>query len=192
MNSKLARGMTVINLADGVTLGKIDHVYLDPEAREVVAFSFRSGGSFLGGKTTHLVEIGDVHGIGPDAVTLSSAEPVRDTLAVAGKTDGLIDLEDMLHRTVVTEGGAVIGRINGMLFDTTSWQLLSLSVPQSAAYQTGTIDGAAVRRIGDEFVVVADPELSRAEAQSSPAIERETSPRMLHRVVDLEPVRQIG
>ena len=116
MTTKLARGAAVISLADGKKLGTVHRVYLDPVRKEIVGFTFVHGGGLFGGKTSALIDVGDVHAFGPDAVTVPDASVVHSDLAIGGKCDGLVDLEDLLKREVVTEGGAILGTITGIRF----------------------------------------------------------------------------
>ena len=82
MTTRLVKGTPVISLADGSTLGAIDHVYFDPARLAVVGFTFHKGGLF-GGGTSGLVEIADVHAFGPDAVTISDISVVASNI-IAG------------------------------------------------------------------------------------------------------------
>jgi sporulation protein YlmC with PRC-barrel domain len=155
MSGKLSKGTTVVSLESGATLGKVDHVYLDPATKELVAFSFATG-SLLSGKVSHLVDIADVHAIGPDAVTLGDTSAIHDLLAVEGKCDELVDLDTLIKRNVITEGGEALGQVAGLDFEADSYRLVRLHVSPGLLKENSVIPGHAIRNIGDEMIVVAD------------------------------------
>jgi sporulation protein YlmC with PRC-barrel domain len=155
MFTRLVKGTAVVSLDDGAKLGKIDHVYLDPARKEVVGFSFQSGGGLLGGRTSHMVDIADVHGIGQDAVTLNDAAVVKSELAVAHRRDDLIDLEDLLKRKVITESGTVVGQVAAIEFGSDTFRLTEIKVSPGFFKTEAMIQADEIERIGDELIVVA-------------------------------------
>jgi uncharacterized protein YrrD len=106
MIPKLVRGTPVVSLADGATLGVVDHVYFDPQRLAVVGFTFHQRAGLLGGGSSGLVDVADVHAFGPDAITVADVSAVRSDLAIAAATADLVELEALVGPAVVTEGGA--------------------------------------------------------------------------------------
>lgn len=163
MSSTLVKGTAVVSLADGAKLGIIDHVYLDPRRKEIVGFTFHQGGVF-GGKSSGLVEIDDVHAFGPDAVTVDDLSAVHSDLAVNTRCDDLMDLEDLLKRKVMTEGGTFVGQVVSIRFGHDSHCLSGLEVSPGLFQDRRLIPGDAVEHIGAELVVISDtvyrPEVS--------------------------------
>lgn len=155
MTTKLIRGMPVISLADGAALGVVDHVYLDRERLAVVGFTIRHRGGLLGGGPVGLVDIADVHAFGPDAVTIDAAAAVRSEVAVAAAVAPLVELEALLGRGVVTEGGRSLGRVVEVIFDEGSHQLLGLEAAEDG--ERRRVAASAVVTVGEELVVVAEP-----------------------------------
>ena len=166
MATKLVKGRTVVSLADGVTLGAIDHVFLDPERKEIVGFSFHKGGGLFGERTGGLVDVSDVHAFGPDAVTIGGVAAVHSELAVDVRCSGLVDLEDVLERTVITEGGTILGRVAAIRFAQDSHRLEAIEVDVGPEHDRRLVPGEAVAQIGAELVVVADE--APAPATSAP------------------------
>lgn len=162
MNSTLTKGTPVISLDTGVTLGKIESVYLDCDARRLVAFSFSSGGGLLSSKRGHIVEIDDIHAIGPDAVTLDDARAVHDLVLMDGKLQHLVDLDQVVKRTVMTDAGANLGRIVGLDFDPDTFRLQRIRVEDKGRDGEHMVDGGDIVSIGEEVIVVADPATARA------------------------------
>ena len=156
MSIRLAKGTPVVSLGDGAKLGTIDHVYLDPARKEIVSFSFQRGGGLLGGKTSSVVDVSDVHGIGPDAVTLSDAGAVKIEVAVGDKRDGLVDLEDLVKRKVITESGTYVGQVSRIEFGADTYRLTQIEVSPGAFKTHALIDADEIEHIGAELVVVSD------------------------------------
>ena len=156
MVTKLVKGTAVVSLADGAKLGAIDHVYLDPQRKVIVGFTFRHGGGLFGGETSGLVDVSDVHAFGADAVTVDDRSVVRSDLAVDVRCDDLIDLEDLLKRKVITEGGAVVGQVASVRFGQDSHKLTAIEVSPGFFRDHRLIAGDEVRHIGAELIVVSD------------------------------------
>ena len=155
MHASLSRGTSVVSLEGGATLGKVDHVYLDPEHKELVALSFKTGG-VLRPKSSHLVELDDIHAIGPDAVTVPDPSVVRDPLAVDRHCDELIDLEQVIKMEVMTEQGRSVGYAVGVSFNERTGRLAWLDVAQGPLQGKRRVPGSAVIHIGEDVIVVAD------------------------------------
>jgi uncharacterized protein YrrD len=167
MSTKLAKGTAVVSLADGTKLGTIDHVYLDPRRKEIVGFSFHQGGLF-GGKLAGVVDVGNVHAFGPDAVTIDDASAVRSELAIDARCDGLIDLEDLLKRGVITEGGTAVGQVAAVRFGQDSYRLTAIEVAGGLFQGTRVIAADQIAQIGAELIVVADAVVTGATGDASP------------------------
>src|SRR5919107_2881156 len=165
VTTRLVKGTPVISLADGSTLGTIDHVYFDPEHLAVVGFTFHKGGLF-GGGTSGLVEIADVHAFGTDAVTITDVSVVHNDLALEARRGDLIDLEELLKRKVMTESGTCLGHVGAIQFGDASHRLTALDVIATGSSEHGSIPGEEIRAIGDELIIVADPSaVTAAEAR---------------------------
>ena len=158
MTTTLVKGTPVVSLADGSTLGTIDHVYFDPERLAVVGFTFHQGGGLFGGGSSGLVDTADVHAFGPDAVTIDDVAVVHSELAVDARRADLLDLEALLHRDVITAGGMRIGHVGAVLFGDVSYRLSAVDVVGSGADARVRIGAEAIRTIGEAWIVVADPD----------------------------------
>ena len=165
MSTKLVKGTAVVSLADGTKLGTVDDVYLDPNRKEIVGFSFHQGGGLFGGKTTGLVDVSDVHAFGADAVTINDVSAVRSELALSNQRDELIELEDLLKRKVLTENGVAIGQIVSVRFEQDAYRMTGIEVSPGFFKDNRVIPGEQVVQIGEELVVVAD-------AVCAPPVER--------------------
>jgi uncharacterized protein YrrD len=158
MTTKLVKGTPVVSLADGTTLGAIDHVYFDPHRMAVVGFTFHQRAGLFGPETSGLVDISDVHAFGPDAVTVDDLSVVRSELAVETGHDDLVDLEDLIKRDVMTENGTRIGHVAAIQFGDHSHALVALEVTANGAASRRRISAGEILTIGPELVIVRDRE----------------------------------
>jgi uncharacterized protein YrrD len=156
VSTKLVKGTAVVSLADGAKLGTVDHVYLDPARKEIVGFSFHQGGGLFGSKASGLVDVSDVHAFGDDAVTVSDVSTIRSELALSAQRDELIELEDLLKRKVLTEGGVFVGQIVSVRFGHDSYRLTGIEVSPGFFKDNRVLPADSVRQIGSELVVVSD------------------------------------
>jgi uncharacterized protein YrrD len=156
MTTKLVKGTPVVSLADGTTLGTIDHVYFDPGRMAVVGFTFQQRGGLFGGGASGLVDISDVHAFGPDAVTVDDVSVVRSELAVEAHQGDLLDLDDLLRRPVMTAGGRRLGRVAAIQFGDASHALLGLEVAGDRSRTSRRVAAREIASIGPELVIVGD------------------------------------
>ena len=157
MTTKLVKGTPVVSLADGATLGTIDHVYFDAQRLAVVGFTFHQRGGLFGGGSSGLVDISDVHSFGADAVTVDDVSVVRSELAVDASDRNLLDLETLLNRTVMTANGTLVGRVAAIQFGDSSHALTALDVIGEGSDDHGRIAASEIQTIGPELIIVADP-----------------------------------
>lgn len=166
---RLSKGTPIVSLADGTKIGAVDKVYLDPERKEIVGFTVAKGGiGPFGGGLAGLVEVGDVHAFGPDAVTVDDGAAVRSEFAVGSRLDGLVELGSLLGRKVVTAEGVALGGVAAVRFGEASYKLLALEVSPGPFQEHQEVAGAAVATIGEELIVVDESLLLRDEGRPTP------------------------
>jgi sporulation protein YlmC with PRC-barrel domain len=180
----LTKGTPVVSLADGTRLGTVDHVYFDPESKSVVGFTFHQGSGLFGRGSSGLVDITDVHAFGADAVTITDVSAVRSELAVESRKEALLDLETLLHRTVMTESGTQVGRVRAVQFGDASYHLSGLDVVSEDDHQPVHITSDRIQTIGEELIIITDAPSARAVGQAEV--------RQPLRVVTQRPVAQPG
>ena len=169
MTTKLVKGTPVVSLADGTTLGAIDHVYFDPRRMAVVGFTFQQRGGLFGGGACGLVDISDVHAFGPDAVTVDDVSVVKSELAVEAHHGDLLDLEDLLQRPVMTAGGRRLGRVAAIQFGDASHALLGLDVAGERSRTPRRVAAREIASIGSELVIVGERVPAAAAVKAEPA-----------------------
>lgn len=152
--TKLVKGTAVVSLGNGAKLGAVDHVYLDPRQKRIVGFSFHQGGLFA--KTSGVIDIADVHGIGPDAVTIDDVSAIRSDLVLEAKGRDLVDLDDLLGRKVITAGGSLVGKVAAIRFGEDSHALVGLDVVPGDHQEHRLVPADRIEQLGTELIVVAD------------------------------------
>ncbi len=185
MTTKLVKGTPVVSLADGATLGMVDHVYFDPERLAVAGFTFhqRAGLFGVGGGSSGLVDISDVHSFGSDAVTVRDVSVIRSELAVDTDDRGFLDLETLLNRTVMTDSGTTVGRVAAIEFGDSSHSLVALDVVSEGSDDHGRILASEIQTIGPDLIIVADP--------SAAAFSLRAAPRRILRTVTSAPTQHV-
>jgi len=181
MSCMLAKGTAVISLDTGLTMGKIENVYVDCGSRQLVAFSFGRGSTRLGRRGGHFVEVADIHAIGPDAVTLDDARAVHDLVLMDGATRNLMELDQLVKRDVMTEGGVRLGYIVGLDFDPDTYLLIQISVDDRRRAEEVVIAGSDILNIGEEIIVARQPAPSSGRSDQVRRAARTPMPLVLDR-----------
>ncbi len=185
MTTRLVKGTAVVSLADGATLGVIDHVYFDPARLAVAGFTFHQrGGLFgVGGGSSGLVDISDVHAFGADAVTVRDVSVIRSELAVDADNRGYLDLETLLNRPVMTDSGTTVGRVAAIEFGDASHALVALDIIGEGSDEHGRVLASEIQTIGPDMIIVGDP--------SAATVSLRAAPRRILRTVDIAPSQRV-
>lgn len=170
MNSKQLTGLAIVGIADGTIIGRVSQTLFDPEAKRVVGFA-TTGDVPADGR---MIDVAEVHSVGPDALMVDAAAAVRGakTGAAAG---GLVPLDDLVKRKVVTEGGTFVGEVASLEFDERRFDLTEVEV-STGFFKTNTrVPATQLVSVGDDILVVADAVCADAEpepATAEPTAER--------------------
>jgi uncharacterized protein YrrD len=164
VNSKEVKGLAVINLTNGVKVGELERVFLDPKKKHVVGFVIDPGSGLLSPEASLLADTIEVHSLGSGALTLDSATPRGgDTSARYGD---LIDLATLHGRQVFTVDGSYLGTIGSASFDERSFMMSAIEVSGGLFESNQEIPISQIMTIGPEVVVVA-AEAARSGAPTS-------------------------
>lgn len=106
MNTDELKGRPVITIEGGEKMGQVSDAVFDLGQRRLVALLVSSGGLIGGSK--HTIEVGAIHRIGPDAITVQSRGKLREGEHVP---DGFVRLSDLRKRAVITESGQELGAL---------------------------------------------------------------------------------
>ena len=112
VRARQLNGRTVVDMEAAEKLGRLDKIIFDPAARRVVGFLVARNIESLFRPATHLyVPAAAVHAIGPDAVTVRHGAPDTDY----ERLENLPRVSDFIGRTVISESGRWLGRIDDVL-----------------------------------------------------------------------------
>ena len=170
MNASSLKGRPVISIAEGSSLGKIDDVYVDPDALAVLGFFVESA---IPGDAVYL-DPGDTRSFGDDAVMVENRAALRGE-ATRARIGSLINLDDVLNRAVVTESGAQLGAVAEIDIEPPSAAFTQIVVSPGLLKSNWAIPIDQVRAIGPEFVIVSDAAEPAPVPDEPPAID-EPSP----------------
>lgn len=135
-------GNPVMDTSTATTVARLQAPILDPAGRRVVGFRV---GRSKGSGNVLLWE--SMTGLGPDAVTVASAEALSDPPAEV--KDRAHRRLDVLRRRVLTEHGHLLGKLRDIEFDPADGHVTSLMLKDSF------VDGGRLLGIGRYAVVVA-------------------------------------
>ncbi|GAB6900138.1 PRC-barrel domain-containing protein [Kineosporia succinea] len=135
-------GNPVMDTSTATTIGRIEAPVVDPATRHVVGFRVKKSQG-----PGNVVLWSALAGLGPDALTVGSAEAVADPPAELKDRSG--KKLDLLKRQVLTEHGHPLGKVRDVEFDPSDGRITSLLLKDSF------VDGARLLGIGRYAVVVA-------------------------------------
>ena len=170
--TKEFQGKLLISVTDGKNLGEIKDVYLDKEAKEVIAVYLGKTG--LLSRKTHLIHIDEIRLFGTDAWLVNGSDKIVGKEEVEG-SDQFILAEDLRGRAIQTDGKTRLGTIGDILVDGRmnvlgfSFDKLSVEGPLSATRQ---IARGALTTIGDPIVA----SLEKAEQLKVEELPRNSKP----------------
>ena len=135
-----AHSRKVVSTDNASTVGKIDGFVVDPRLPGIVALAIAKSAN--GGSALPC----NVIAVGPDAVTVASAEavvvPDEQLTELADKSHGL------LGKRVLSTAGIMLGAVRDVDFDPATGRLALL------ALDTGTVDAARLVGAGSYAVIV--------------------------------------
>jgi sporulation protein YlmC with PRC-barrel domain len=106
------RSRPVVATSSATTLARVGDVVVDPRSRSIVALRVQGSGS------DDVVHWPDIAGIGPDAVTVASADAVRD--AEGRVADLLSGSYGILGKRLLADNGDELGRVMDIRFEPTT------------------------------------------------------------------------
>jgi sporulation protein YlmC with PRC-barrel domain len=134
-------GHPVLDTSTATTVGKVAAPIVDPVDQKVVGFRVKKSKG-----PGDVVLWGALSGLGPDALTVDSAERVADPPAEL-KTRASSKL-DVLGRSVLTDQGHALGKVKDVEFDPDDGRITSLILKDSF------VNGDRLLGIGGFAVVV--------------------------------------
>lgn len=155
--SKELLGMPVVSLEEGIRIGRVTGLVINPSAKAVAALMIEKGG-FLR-EEQRFVPFAQVHSIGANAVTLQQGRYAAKGTSLPEILRLYQEKVSLLGAKVVAENGTVLGDVTEYLVETTNGAISAVEIATvKPAFFQGVrlLDSAFIRTIGKEIVVVHD------------------------------------
>lgn len=149
------KGLSVVSIADGERVGRIDRLFIDPHQRVIAGFDVTAPGGLLSPGPTTFIRTGEIHALGRDALTINRS----DILHIAGPTldhSDLFELDDLRKDKVGTESGEVVGTVVDFEFDPKTFALTEMEVSPGLFKPNLTVPATLIVSMGKDLVIVRD------------------------------------
>ncbi len=148
MHSDKLKGMAVVSVGEGARLGRVEESLFDPQDLRLAAFRIKGDGG------TFIVPLEKVQTIGADAVMVESSAATQ----VAAADSTLVGWDALQKRKVVDESGTLLGTVNNMDLDTTTGEVLNLTVRKGGMLGLGgattEVEATRIKSVGPELITL--------------------------------------
>ena len=125
MNAETLKGRAVVSIADSTIVGHVDDLLFDPQHPRLAALHLAAAGQAA------VVPFATVHRIGPDAVTIPSADVVHWATPTSSLA-GLLRLGELVKLKVVDEAGTFLGTVKSVALDPEDGAISEVQAHQGA------------------------------------------------------------
>jgi uncharacterized protein YrrD len=144
------QGKLLISVTDGRQLGEIKDVYLDKDAKEVIAVYLGKTKTGMLTRKSRLIHIDQIRLFGADAWLVNGSDKVVTADEVEGAKDFIL-AEDLRGRTVQTDGHTKIGTVGDIIvnanLDVVGFEFEKMHI-KGPLSETNAISRAAITRFG--------------------------------------------
>ena len=157
MKNSHLKGISVISVAEGKKLGTVDRAYFDPERRTVVGLVVYEGGGLLSSEQdrSRVIDASEIHSLGPDALMVADESVMRGEETTARYLE-LMDLNELVARKAVTEGGTQVGEVASVDVDEKTFTLRAIEVSPGFFQTNREIPAEQIVSVGRDVVVVSN------------------------------------
>jgi uncharacterized protein YrrD len=160
-------GMPLVTVAEGLRIGKLKGVELDPVAGRIAYLHFDAEGRRPDG----VVPWTAVRSIGPDAVTMEAAGDALETIPHADQP-GLVSYVG--DRAVVTESGLELGHVHSYEVDEVTGHIVAYHIPAASILKRLSgrdvrFTHADIRTFGRDAIIVSDAVCAEEEPEARAA-----------------------
>jgi uncharacterized protein YrrD len=146
------RGKTILSLNDGMRIGSIDEVLVDPDSLRIAALVVKQGGLF--DRETKIVPAHDVNKWGKDAVLVESRDVFRSEADITDRERWLSASDKLKGLTIVNTEGARLGRMDEILVDNTG-KIVAYRVSEGTlGGKSWEIPAQSTKSLGGDVVIV--------------------------------------
>ncbi len=151
MNADTLKGIAVVSLQEGATLGRVVQALFDLAARQLRGLEVR------GDNGTFIVPFEQIKSIGSDAVMVASSQ-VTQTANASSATGTMIGMNELEKLKVVDNTGTFLGTLEAIEFDAANGRVTKLSVHKGGILGVGgtttTLDASSNLVVGSELLTV--------------------------------------
>lgn len=151
MDANTLKGMAVVSLQEGATLGRVEQALFDLAARQLRGLEVR------GDNGTFIVPFEQIESIGSDAVTVASSQVTQtaSSSSTAGTMTGVNELQKL---KVVDNTGTFLGTLGAIEFDAANGRVTKLNAHKGGVLGFGgtttTLDASSILVVGSELLTV--------------------------------------
>ncbi len=175
MRAKQLKGFPVIDLGQGVMLGRVQDLAVDPAAKKVTALVIGEKGLLKG--RGRLISFAQVHSIGKDAITVGGGTEENGTEEAATKQ---LRPYSFLGKSVISSSGNYIARVYDYAFSTATGALEALLLHDfkegEKKNREFSLQMEGVYSLGQDYVIAGadyDAYLHEASAEEKEGAEAE-------------------
>ena len=151
MEANTLKGIAVVSLHEGATLGRVEQPLFDLAARQLRGLEVR------GDNGTFIVPFEQIESIGNDAVTVASSQ-VTQTASASSSTGTMMGTNELKKLKVVDNTGTFLGTLEAIEFDTTDGRVTSLSAHKGGLLGVGgtttPLDASSILVVGSDLLTV--------------------------------------
>lgn len=159
--------MPIVSLEEGIQIGTVRSLVVDPVKMEVAALVIDQRGWF---REQKIIPYAKVKSVGSDAVTIDQSTTVQRPISLPEILKLIKERANPIGTKVIAENGTVLGQVDEFYIDETTGKIFSLEI--SGKFLESLFKGRAVlpiecvRTIGSDVVVVvneADSKLAKVD-----------------------------
>lgn len=154
--SKELVGLPVVSLEEGIRVGRVTGLVVNPTEKAVAALLVEKGGLL---REQKFVPFPQVYSIGENAVTLNRLRHAEKGASLPEILRLFKEKVMIIGSKVVAENGTILGNVVEYLVDTSTGMISALEIaPAKPAIVQGValLDSSFIRTIGKEIIVVTD------------------------------------
>ncbi len=161
-------GLSVIELDEGKSLGKVHSLVFNPASRVVEALEV--GEKSLLKSKTELIPISQVRSFGNDAITLQNYESILE----GEKTAEASESKRLIGSRVISADGTMVGTVDDFTFAKENGAIIELYISPEKAKGHLLIPINSVNSFGRDFIVVDENYHADAKEIEAPSVEKAT------------------
>ncbi|KNZ68906.1 PRC-barrel domain-containing protein [Thermincola ferriacetica] len=153
--SRKIMAMPIISIAEGIQIGTVKSLVVDPEQKEIAALVIDQKGWF---REQKIIPYSKVSNVGDDAITIDQSSNVEKSTNLPEILKLLREKTDPIGLKVISETGKVLGHVDEYYIDEKSGQIVSLEISgklmESLLKGKGLLPASQIITMGADAIVV--------------------------------------